>query len=132
MVLKLKRSLKVEVCLTPLKGWGVFDTSPIYLGEVIEECPLIEIPRKAYQCVPDLFKDYAYNSLLQNSIPVLPLGLGCVYNHSEIPNAKWQLHPENPKIFQFISIKEIMPGEEICTSYGGAEYWKHRPHVKVI
>ena len=132
MVLKLKRSLKVEVCLTPLKGWGVFATSPIYLGEVIEECPLIDIPRKAFQCVPDLFKDYTFNSLLQNNIPVLALGLGCIYNHSENPNAKWQLHPENSKIFQFISIKEIMPGEEICINYGGEEYWKHRPHVKVV
>jgi SET domain-containing protein len=98
MVLKLKRSLKVEVCLTPLKGWGVFAASPIYLGEVIEECPLIDIPRKAYQCVPDLFKDYAFNSLLQNTIPVLPLGLGCIYNHSENPNAKWELHPKDNKI----------------------------------
>jgi SET domain-containing protein len=132
MVSKLKRPLKLEVCLTPLKGWGVFATSPIYLGEIIEECPLIEIPKKAYQCAPDLFRDYAFESLLQNNIQVLPLGLGCIYNHSENPNAKWKLHPENSKIFQFISIKEIMPGEEICTSYGGAEYWKERSHVKVV
>lgn len=132
MVTKLKRPLKLEVNQSPGKGWGVFATSPIFEGEIIEECPVLEIPRKAYQCVPDLLIDYVFNSLLQNDIPVLPLGLGCIYNHSNNPNAKWQLHPKNSKIFQFISIKEIKPGEEICTYYGDEEYWAQRSYVNLI
>jgi len=48
---------------------------------------------------------------------VIPLGNGCIYNHSEDNNATWQNHPEC-KAFQFIATKDIKVGEEICTSYG--------------
>lgn len=132
MVTKLKRPLKLEVNQSPGKGWGVFATSPIYKGEIIEECPILEIPRKVYQCVPDLFIDYVFSSLTQNEIPVLPFGFGCIYNHSNTPNARWSLHPENDKIFRFTAIQNIKPGEEVCTYYAGEEYWAQRPHINLI
>lgn len=131
MLTKLQRPYKLEICLTPDKGWGVFATSPIYKGEIIEECPVLEIPRKAYQCVPDLFIDYAFNSLIQNEIPVLLFGFGDVYNHSNTPNAKWDLHPQNNRVFRFTAIQDITSGEEVCTYYGGEEYWAQRPHIEL-
>lgn len=132
MITKLKRPLKLEIGLAPGKGWGVFATSPIFKGEIIEECPVLEIPRKAYQCVPDLFIDYAFNSLIQNEIPVLLFGFGDVYNHSNTPNAKWDLHPQNNRVFRFTAIQDIKPGEEVCTHYGNEEYWAQRSHVNLI
>jgi SET domain-containing protein len=131
MLTKLQRPYKLEICLTQDKGWGVFATSPIFKGEIIEECPVLEIPRKAYQCVPDLFIDYAFNSLIQNDIPILLFGFGGLYNHSNIPNAKWDLHPQNSKIFQFIAIENIKAGEEVFTYYGGEDYWAQRPHIEL-
>ena len=50
---------------------------------------------------------------------VIPLGYGCVYNHSHNNNAKWINHPKC-KAFQFMAIRNIEIGEEICTNYGDA------------
>ena len=133
MVNQLKKSFKLEVRQTYQKGWGVFATSPIFCNEIIEECPLLKIPDIIDQNFPEAFKDYAFAYPIQNpQIQVLPLGLGCIYNHSNDPNAKWQHHPLDNKIFQFIAIKNINPGEEVCTSYGDESYWEQRPYIKVI
>ena len=48
---------------------------------------------------------------------VIPLGYGCIYNHSDNNNARWTNHPKC-KAFQFVAIKDIEAGEEICTNYG--------------
>jgi SET domain-containing protein len=132
MITKLQRPLKLEINLSPDKGWGVFATSPIFKGEIIEECPVLDIPKKAHQHIPDLFIDYAFNSLIQNEPPVLLFGFGGLYNHSDIPNAKWNLHPQNNRIFQFTAIKDIKPKEEVYIYYEGENYWTQRPYIKLI
>jgi SET domain-containing protein len=134
MITQLKRPLKLEIRSVPGKGWGVFATSPIFEGEIIEECPLLPIPKTVYQHIPDFLADYVFSGSevdLENH-PVIPLGLGCIYNHSNKPNARWQLHREDNKVFQFVSIKEIKAGEEICTYYGGEDYWAQRPYINLI
>ena len=133
MIVSLKRPYKLEIKQTYQKGWGVFATSPIFENEVIEECPLLEIPNKIGQFHPEAFMDYAFAYPIQNpQLQVLPLGFGCIYNHSDTPNAKWQHNPLDNKIFQFIAIKDINPGEEICTYYGNEDYWAQRPYIKKV
>lgn len=133
MVLSLKRPYKLEVRKTYQKGWGVFATSPIYLNEIIEECPLLEVPSKLLNSHPEVFKDYAFAYPIENSqLLVLPLGFGCIYNHSDTPNAKWQHNPLDNQIFQFVAITDIQVGEEVCTYYGGEDYWAQRPYIKKI
>ena len=36
------------------------------------------------------------------------------------------------KTFQFFAIKDINPGEEICTFYGGEIYWDEKTKTKLI
>jgi len=134
MVTQLKRPLKVEVKMTEQKGWGCFATSPIFEGEIIEECPLLFIPKEIYKHIPDFLIDYTFGfpETDPQSQPVVPFGFGCLYNHSNTPNAGWKHHPEDPKIFQFIARNNIKAGEEICTYYGGEEYWAQRPYVKLV
>lgn len=132
--MELKTSTKVTVKMTENKGWGCFATDKIYEGEIIEECHLLTLPLNPGE-PSTLFIDYRFN-WPQNAPEwleqVLPLGNGCIYNHSNDNNATWRDHPEY-KAFQFVAVKDIEPGEEICTYYGGDSYWDDgREHTEVV
>ena len=124
---------KCVVKPSPGKGLGVFATEFIKEGEVIEECHLLTIPNNALLFIAELFIDYRFNWPQKGDTleQVLPLGFGCIYNHSDNNNAIWVDHPTE-KLFQFIAIKDILPGEEICTYYGDHTYWGERNHTKVL
>ena len=121
--MKLIPPSKVEVRMTSDKGWGVFATDYIYEGEIIEETPLITLPIDV-KVYTDLLNDYRFNwPRVDDPLEmVLPMGYGCTYNHSEDNNAVWEDHPEY-KAFQFIAIRDIEPGEEVCIYYGDEMYW---------
>ena len=140
--MKLKVPAKVEVKDSEIHGLGVFATERIERDEIIEECHLITLPIDK-NTPPDLLKNYRFNwpqgrpsdgpihaivelklengEVLKATLPeegnVLPLGYGCIYNHNDDNNAHWLNHPRC-KAFQFIAIKDIEAGEEICTNYG--------------
>ena len=116
-MIKLQGPIKCEVKESPGKGLGVFATEFIAEGEIIEECHLITLPIP--YCHTNILEDYRFN-YPQGTAPteqVLPLGYGCIYNHSNENNATWRDHPEY-KVFQYIAKRDIQPGEEICTYYG--------------
>jgi thiol-disulfide isomerase/thioredoxin len=118
---------KIEVRDAGAKGAGVFAVDGIKLNEVIEVCYVIEP-------APNSLNDYVFR--WQNfdepslSKEVIPLGYGCIYNHSSKANATWRQHPEC-KAFEFIATRDIEKGEEICTFYGGDDYWQARGIVPV-
>lgn len=118
---------KIEIKLSSGKGMGVFAIQKILQGEIIETCLLLAIPKNK-----DLLTDYRFlypkNTLTEY---VIPLGYGCIYNHSNFPNADWLDHPEY-RAFNFVAIKDIEIGEEICTYYGGDDYWSTRKHTKLV
>lgn len=111
---------KIEIKESPGKGAGVFAIQPIKKDEIIETCHLVS-------CLANELKDYNFiwNSTSQTTTTVLPLGYGAIYNHSEIPNATWQKHP-SMRAFNFIALRDINPGEEICTYYGDSLYWTNK------
>ncbi len=123
-MIQLKVATKVEVKESPIHGMGVFAIEEIKAGEVIEECHLISLPFKPGEQSFFLY-DYKFNYPAEGKVEeyVLPLGNGCIYNHSDDNNAYWRNHSEY-KAFQFVAIKDIKPGEEICTYYGNEDYWK--------
>ena len=111
----------------------MFATKKIFKNEIIEECHLLPLPLKKGE-PSSLFTDYRFNYPQSGEIEelVIPFGYGCIYNHSDNNNATWRDHPEY-KAFQFIAVKDINPGEEICTYYGGDAYWEDgRQHVDKI
>ena len=130
--MKLKIATKIEIKSSPGKGLGVFATEEIIQGEIIEECHLVSLPIKANQ-PSDLLTDYRFlwPALGDHIEHVIPLGYGCIYNHSDSNNAKWVDHPRY-KAFQFIAVKDIEPGEEICTYYGNDQYWEERNYINKI
>lgn len=131
--MELKTSTKVSVKMTEKKGWGCFATDKIAEGEVIEECHLLTLPLSPGE-PSSLFIDYRFNWPQGSDWveQVLPLGNGCIYNHSDNNNATWRNHPEY-KAFQFVAVKDINPGEEICTYYGDGSYWGDgRDNIEVV
>lgn len=131
----LTQNNHIEVRLTPNKGYGVFATKNINEGDLIEKCYCI----KAADTFPELpspLMDYAYNYPqgieTDKTIQVIALGYGSIYNHDDTPNAKWK-DAEEEMYFDFIAIKDIKAGEEICTYYGDS-YWpqSNERHNEVV
>ena len=66
-------------------GRGVFATRRFAEGEVIENCPTVEI---ADAEVTGRLNDYVFMSLTDGDV-LLVLGHGMLYNHSPNPNAEY-------------------------------------------
>jgi SET domain-containing protein len=122
---------KVYIAKSPIHGLGVFANEDISKGEVIEITPLVDMEMAPDDKSKILF-DYRFSYIVDGKITklVMPMGYGCIYNHSNAPNANWRLNV-GLDMFEFYSIRDIKKHEEICTSYGNEEYWKARSHVKV-
>ena len=121
-MIHIKPPHTIEIKESPGKGLGVFATTLIYEGEIIETCHLITLPID--HTTGHILTDYRFNwpQGLNAQEQVIALGYGSLYNHSNNPNARWEDHPEH-KAFNFIATQNIFSGEEICVYYGGNEYW---------
>ncbi len=115
---------KIEIKESPNKGLGVFAKEKILKDEIIEICPLIKLD---VPFTSDVLNDYRFGYPRKggDKILVIVLGYGSIYNHNDQNNADWR--DGKPMTFEFFALRDIEPGEEICTSYGGLEYFKQRP-----
>ncbi len=136
MIKKIKRFLyknnKISIGLSPIHRWGVFAIDNINTNEILEEVPFLTLPIKQGES-SDLFIDYRFNYPAGSEwkSQVLPLGSGCLYNHSEDANAIWYTDTDN-EIYIFKAVRNISKGEEIFVYYGNADYWNDgRKHTKV-
>lgn len=135
----IKSPKKVEIRNSKGKGRGVFATESILAGEVIEVCPILVLPtnpmmdnfilidyRFSYPCKPK-------SEMMSDELRyVIPLGYGCIYNHSDQNNAIWRQHSEYEAL-EFYAIRDISKNEEICTRYTKSDgYFQSRPYLKKI
>lgn len=117
---------KIEVKSSPIHGLGVFAITPIKKGEIIEECPVITV---SYIDATTSNILHRYRFLYPIEKPTehcIPLGYGCIYNHSDNNNAMWTMNRQKHRVFDFIALRDIQAGEEICTKYGGRQYWEYQ------
>ncbi len=97
-------------------GRGIFANRNIKNDELIEEAPVIVIPKKEWKVMRD--------SILLNYVfwweegKALALGYGSLYNHSYTPNAGYITNIKNQSI-DFYARKDIHKGEEIMINYNG-------------
>lgn len=123
-----------KVCVKPssIHGYGVFATQDIQSGEVLEECPILDlgIPKgESSSCMIDYRFNWPKGDFDKQ---VVAWGYCSLYNHSNTPNADWRENFEK-QTFEFFAVKDIKKGEEIFTYYGGDDYWNDgRNHVGVI
>ncbi len=120
---------------SPIHGWGVFAKTKILKDSIIEETPYIFLFNKGEEELEvnkNMLFDYrfSYPADTHWKEQVIPMGYGCVYNHSNDPNAFWETDTEK-KTFRFKALRDIIAGEEIFTYYGPSYYWNHREHVNL-
>jgi len=130
--MKLIQPKKLEVRDSSIHGYGVFATDDIKKDEIIEDCYIIKIPLKK-GFLPHLFMDYKFKWKTESGDieQVLPLGYGCIYNHSDNYNATWRQILDK-KIIQFYAVKDIKKGEEVLHWYGNKKYWETKLKIKNI
>ena len=105
----------------PKYGRGVFASSDIKKGEVIEVAPILILEFKD-------FIDTKWNLLFEyyfwmDDFVVLALGYGGLYNHSKEPNSKYKINKKQSTII-FTAIKNISQGQEIYFNYKGSSKTK--------
>ena len=96
-------------------GRGVFATQKIKKGEVIENCPVLVLPKKDYPIVKQtILRNYYF--MWGKATCGICLGFGSIYNHSYDPNAIYKKKIKD-ELIQFITIRDIKKGEEITVNY---------------
>ncbi|NBX07681.1 MAG: SET domain-containing protein [Proteobacteria bacterium] len=113
----------IEVGDSDIHGHGVFATKKIAKGAVIERCPYIVIDDDDV-AEANRLQDYLFTSPDEEGDYLCVLGYGMVYNHSDSPNAEWEIDDDN-RFVRFSATKDIAAGDEIFQDYG-EEYWKTR------
>ena len=117
-------SFPIHVGSSPVHGQGVFATRAIAKGEVIERCPYIVIDDDDL-AEANRLQDYLFTSPDQPGDYLCVLGYGMMYNHSDTPNAKWEIDDDDIQFVRFTALQPISEGDEIFQNYG-EEYWTTR------
>ncbi|MDE2026674.1 MAG: SET domain-containing protein-lysine N-methyltransferase [Patescibacteria group bacterium] len=111
----------------PNAGRGVFALFDLKEGEVIESCPVIEVPKKDLPLLRQtLFVNYYFLWGKHMETVAICLGFGSLYNHSYEPNATYIKHVEEEMI-NFIALKDIKKGEEITVNYNHGNPYDKSP-----
>ena len=102
-----------------LHGRGVFTSTPIPRGKIIELAPLIVLNEQD----SDLIKGsslYTYYFLhgRRAEICVVGLGFASLYNHHYPANAKYTFRLSKNRM-EFSAFRDIQAGEEITINYNG-------------
>ncbi len=103
---------KVIVKKSRTHGYGVFAEKTIKKGEIIEECYIL-VSRGGDKTLEDYYFDV-------NGKYGIFTGFGVIYNHSDDPNADYNIYAKR-KLAVIKAARTIRKGEEIFVSYG--EEW---------
>ena len=116
----LTPSSLIEVRRTRAKGRGVFARAPIPEGTVIERAPVLVIPAVEVDENPYDTVITRYCFQWGADTVAVVLGYGSLYNHSYQPNAYYR--DRRNRVKEFISLRDIEPGEEITINYNGSPH----------
>ncbi len=101
------------------RGRGVFVAAAIKKGSLIEICPILVIPSEQVGAIhKTIFHDYYFLLPDTDGAACIPLGNGCLYNHSKVPNANVVLDAVFDQL-EIHCIKDIPAGTEIFIDYNG-------------
>jgi len=114
------------VAKSKIHGLGVFADKDYSVGDTIELCPYLVSSKSDIgdECV---LHDYMFYSPYEgeDDLYCIPLGLAMIYNHSETPNAEWDVNEEDDNFIRFYALQDIAKGQEILHDYGTI-YWSSR------
>lgn len=88
-------------------------------GSVIEVCPVIILDKKDTAIIhKSILHDYYFMWDIDKGSSAIALGFGSLYNHSQTPNAEFEIVAAS-KEMRFYAIRDIPAGTEICINYIG-------------
>lgn len=100
-------------------GRGVFAGRDIKKGEIIERCPAIEVSENDTAKIKDgILITYLFYFGKNKDRSAIALGYGSIYNHSNKPNSKFEIHPKD-NVIDFIAVINIEKDDEITFNYRG-------------
>ena len=98
-------------------GRGVYARRNIKKNEIIEKCPVIEVPKHDMANLRESFLvTYFFYFGKKRQRLAVALGFGSIYNHSYKPNARFKIKPTEKSI-DFIALNDIKKDEEITVNY---------------
>lgn len=98
-------------------GRGVYARREIKMNEIIEKCPIIEIPKHDLSSLSESFLVTYFFFFGKNKEKFLiALGFGSIYNHTYKPNAKYVIKDKEGMIY-FIALNNIKKDDEITINY---------------
>lgn len=107
----------VDISRIPNSGRGVFARVDIKKDEIIERCPVIEVPPYDVANLSEsVLNTYFYYLGKDKERVLITLGFGAIYNHTYIPNATYR-ERLNEGIVEFVAIKDISKDDEITVNY---------------
>jgi SET domain-containing protein len=96
------------------KGRGVFARQPIPAGQVIEKVPVIVISDSTFVGGDKNPTRKKYFFVWGKNKVAMVLGYGSIYNHSYMPNARYE---HGPQVLTFRTLRDIAADEEITINY---------------
>jgi hypothetical protein len=120
---------KIVVDYSSIEGIGVFATTDIRAGTIIERCPMVRMGwRSNYQHDPTVWKYLHFQPKCDcndcnnhGHIAWMVLGYGMLYNNQETPNAKWSFDYLQAYA-DVVATQDIIRGDEIFVSYGSSSF----------
>lgn len=96
---------------------GVYAARNIKKDELIEKCPIIEVPRHDLASLNEsILATYFFYFGEKKEQLLIALGFGSIYNHSYEPNAKYKVKQKEQTV-DFIALRDIKKDEEIAFNY---------------
>ena len=98
-------------------GRGVYARCDIKKDEIIERCPVIEVPKDETSKLREsiLVTYFFYFGRKKDRLGVA-LGFGSIYNHAYKPNATFKIKPREG-VIDFVALNDIKKGTEITFNY---------------
>ena len=98
-------------------GRGVYARRDIKKDEIIEKCPVIEVPKHDVSNLREsILVTYFFYFGKNKERLAIALGFGSIYNHTYEPNATYKIkHRE--KTIDFIALNDIKKDDEITVNY---------------
>ena len=106
---------KVRFSKSEMGGLGVFATTDIKAGQVIERCPVILVPANEDKLLDRTALTNYYFEFSERYVAIC-LGYGSLYNHSYHANAIYDVSAKR-RLIIFRAVKAIQKNEEICINY---------------
>lgn len=98
----------IVVKKSPVHGYGVFAATTLEKDLIIEECHAL-----VTSISDPKLKNYYFTCLKKT---IIPLGYGCIYNHSDTPNVGHS-YDFDKNLLIFKTLRTINQGEELFSFY---------------